>query len=143
MSLIIRGGDQPPEVEPFAAAALEAVRGGLALRLQVGVSSCEVGGDLAEALLTLLSTVAGGQPAEVAPLPLVLLPRQAAQLLEVPLETVLDLVQRGALPASDAGAGMSIPIGPVLDERDRRHGDREQALDEMVRLSEELGLYDE
>ena len=56
--------------------------------------------------------------------------------------TVIRLIDDGALPARKVGTHRRVPLTAVRDYRERMITDRRRVLDEMVRETEELGLYD-
>lgn len=133
-----------PSVDPaaFAAAAREAISGGDRLRLQAGDAAFEVNNDLAVGVLALLEAVGAGLPVDITALPAELTTGQAADLLGVSRPTVVSLVDRGALAASRVGTHRRLRTVDVLAYRDRARQDRSAALDELVAVSDELGLYD-
>jgi excisionase family DNA binding protein len=133
-----------PSADPaaFAAAARRAISSGDRLRLQAGDAALDVDNDLAAGMLALLDAVAAGAPVDVTTLPAEVTTGQAADLLGVSRPTVVSLVDRGALTAKRVGTHRRIRTVDVLAFRDRARQERGAALDELVVVSDELGLYD-
>jgi excisionase family DNA binding protein len=138
----VRPDAQSVDPVAFAAAARKAISAGTHLRLQAGDAAVEVDDDLAAAVLALLEAVGAGLPVDVNALPAELTTGQAADLLGVSRPTVVSLVDRGALAASRVGTHRRIRTVDVLAFRERARQERTAALDELVAVSEELGLYD-
>lgn len=124
----------------FLRAAREAVAQGDTLRLTLpsGVEGM-LNGDAARAVLTLLS---GNEAAQTDGLPDVLTTGQAADVLGVTRPTVVKLVDDGIIPAQRVGTHRRLRRDDVLAHRARSAQARRAALDEVTRLSEELGLYE-
>lgn len=124
----------------FLRAAREAVAQGDTLRLTLpsGVEGM-LNGDAARAVLTLLS---GSEAAQTDGLPDVLTTGQAADVLGVTRPTVVKLVDDGIIPAQRVGTHRRLRRDDVLAHRARSAQARRAALDEVTRLSEELGLYE-
>lgn len=80
----------------------------------------------------------------VMPLPLepLLRTQQAADLLGVSRPYLVTLLEGGMIPFTRTGAQRRVALGDVLAYRDRRDRERRQALAQMVREAEDLGLYD-
>jgi hypothetical protein len=67
---------------------------------------------------------------------------EAAHLLNLTVPLLDQLLARGALAAAGAGAERRLKLAEVLRYRDERARRRRQALDRLVGLSEEAGLYE-
>lgn len=67
---------------------------------------------------------------------------QAADLLGVSRPTVVALVDKGALPSSRVGTHRRLKTPDLLAYREQSRRDRRASLDEVVRISDELGLYE-
>jgi excisionase family DNA binding protein len=119
------------------------VSAGEALRLSVGDLHAELNGELAASLVRLLAMVAEGQQVDITALPPVLTTGQAAELLRVSRPTVIAMIDRGELACSRVGSHRRVSTTDVLAIRDsdgtRR---RRAALNELTRVSQDLGLYD-
>lgn len=124
----------------FVAAARAAVDRGEALRLSLPDGAEErLDGDVAKAVIALLA----GEPGpDTADLPEILTTGQAADILGVSRPTVVKLVDDGVLPAQRVSTHRRLRTADVLAHRDRTRQGRRAALDELTRISEELGLYE-
>ncbi len=67
---------------------------------------------------------------------------QAAEFLDVSRSHITKLVKRGELPCRMVGRHRRIRTAALLTYRERLFQQAKKAADEMVRISEELGLYD-
>ena len=97
---------------------------------------------VAEALAELLEAAAEGERALVLRSPDDLTTEQAAAVLGVSRPTVVRLIEAGKLPARMVGTHRRLSLGDVLAHREGSAKRRSDALDEMAREAEELGLYD-
>ena len=68
---------------------------------------------------------------------------QAAHLLNVSRPYVIKLLEEGAMPYTLVGTHRRIRYRDLLDYKRRADAEQQQALEDLTRLSEELGLYDE
>ena len=107
--------------------------------LRIGTTELELVGALRDAVLTLVSADATGL--DVAELPAELTTGQAADMLGVSRPTVVQLIERGALPARRVGSRRRLATVDVLAYRRECATVRRSALREMAAVSEELGLY--
>ena len=69
-------------------------------------------------------------------------PVQAAELLALPRRYVDNLLDDGEIPSRGEGAERRIKLTDLLAYRQAEDARREGAMTELVRLSEELGLYE-
>lgn len=97
---------------------------------------------VAEALAEVLEAAAEGERALVLRSPDDLTTEQAAAVLGVSRPTVVRLIEAGKLPARMVGTHRRLSLGDVLAHREASAKRRSDALDEMAREAEELGLYD-
>jgi excisionase family DNA binding protein len=103
-------------------------------RLRVKASMQKSVDKLARAILS-------GEEAAVVPTEKELTTQEAADLIGISRQFLVQLVDRGTIPATKAGTHRRLRLKDVLDyiaERRRM----EEGLREIVRLSEEMGLYD-
>ena len=126
----------------FVAAVRDAVAHGQRLHLHVGEEACEIDGAVAEGVLALLDAVSSGASVDLTTLPAELTTGQAADLLGVSRPTVVNLIDKGQLAATRIGSHRRLRTADVLAFRERARRTRSAALDEVVALSDELGLYD-
>ncbi len=68
---------------------------------------------------------------------------QAAEFLDVSRPFVIKLVQRGELPCRLVGKHRRIPSEAVVQYRERMFHQARKAADELARLSQDAGLYEE
>ncbi len=95
-----------------------------------------------EAFEEILEAAAEGEQALVLRTPDDLTTEQAAAVIGVSRPTVVRLVEAGKLPARMVGTHRRLALSDVVRYRDASVRRRSEALDEMAREAEELGLYD-
>jgi excisionase family DNA binding protein len=100
--------------------------------------------DVPPALVNLLLSVAEelerGNGVSVLPLHRQLTTTEAAQLLNVSRPHVIALLERGELPFEKVGTHRRIRLADVIAYRQAQDQRRREALDDMVRQGEDLGL---
>ena len=133
---------RPNDPDAFVAAARDAIAHGERIRLLVGEAECEVDGESAQAVVSLLGALSSGAAVELLTLPTELTTGQAADVLGVSRPTVVSLVERGELGAQRVGSHRRLNTAEVLAYREQRRTERRRALDEVTSLSSDLGLYD-
>lgn len=135
---------ESPAADPaaFAVVVRDAVRAGAAIRVAMGDAVCDISGDLAASVIDLLEAAGAGLSVDISALPPELTTGQAADLLGVTRPTVVALVDKGALAATRVGTHRRLRTLDVLAHRERARKERREALDEVVALSDDLGLYD-
>ena len=126
--------------DDFVGVVRRAVEAGEGLEISTSGATHRVQGEAAEAVL---DAIASGRHVDVTALPEHLTTGQAAGLLGVRRPTVVALVDSGKLPASKVNTHRRIETTDLLAFRERRRQASAVAMDELVRVSEELGLYDE
>ncbi|MGH3948953.1 MAG: helix-turn-helix domain-containing protein [Pseudonocardiaceae bacterium] len=99
-------------------------------------------GEVAELIAETLAQLAAGRVVAVYPMDAELTTQQAAALLGVSRPHVVKLVDQGVVPHHKVGTRRRIYLKDVLAFRARQHEESRQALDELSRISEELGLYE-
>lgn len=68
--------------------------------------------------------------------------QEAAELLGVSRPYLIRLLDQGAMPYTRTGTHRRIRFDDLLRYKAERDAAREQVLDELVRLNQEMGLYD-
>ena len=135
---------QPKVTSPqeFIRAAQTHLGAGGDIEIRAGDAARTVGGEQANAVIALLSAIAAGRLIDLSPLPEQLTTGQAADVLGVSRPTVVALVDRGELAATRVGTHRRIETVQLLSFMQQRHNASSAAMDDLVRVSEELGLYD-
>ena len=114
-----------------AKSALSALRAGNAVAF----------GDLPETLrrllFELLAQIARNEPVAILPLEAQLTTKEAADLLGVSRPHLVKLLERGEIPFTRVGKHRRVLLKDVLEYQERI---REEALDELQRQAQELGL---
>jgi excisionase family DNA binding protein len=87
--------------------------------------------------------MARGNAVRVLPVKAELSTQQAADLLNVSRPHLVKLLERGEIPYHRAGSHRRVVLEDLLVYKERRDRERHDALDEITRISDELGLYDE
>lgn len=96
-----------------------------------------------DALVQVIDAMLAGRAITLAPIAQRLTTQEAADLLGLSRPTVVKLLESGEIPFERPGRHRRVRLIDVLEYRDRRVAQRSHALDDMVRASEELGLYDD
>lgn len=96
-----------------------------------------------EVLSQVITAMRAGRAITVAPLAQRLTTQEAADLLGVSRPTLIKLLEDGKIPFEQPGRHRRIRLDDLLAYRDQRRQERSEALDELVRQTETLGLYDE
>ena len=91
-----------------------------------------------EALRVIIETMAQGRSITLVPHDKELTSQEAADILHVSRPHLIKLLDRGDLPFHRVGTHRRIRIEDVLAYRGRRDAEREAALGELARLSQEL-----
>jgi excisionase family DNA binding protein len=68
--------------------------------------------------------------------------QEAADILNVSRPTLVKLLETGEIPFEQPGRHRRVRLADVLAYRDRLEERRDAALVEIIRISEEAGLYD-
>lgn len=98
--------------------------------------------ELYEVLVDVVAALSQGLAITVAPQHTVLTTSQAADLLGVSRPTLVRLLEAGEIPFEKPGRHRRIRLRDVLAYQQRARRARAAGLDEMVRASEDAGLYD-
>ena len=93
-------------------------------------------------LRDVLEALSQGLAITVAPVHTVLTTSQAAQLLGISRPTLVRLLESGEIPFEQPARHRRVRLADVLAYQERARRARAAGLDEMVRTSEEAGLYD-
>ena len=93
-------------------------------------------------LLDLLSDLAEGRAVSVSDADEELTTREAAELLNVSRPHLTQLLKEGEIPSHKVGSHHRVYRRDVLAYKARRQEESEEAMQELTRLSQDLGLYD-
>ncbi|MFO0936222.1 MAG: excisionase family DNA-binding protein [Gemmataceae bacterium] len=98
---------------------------------------------VARKLLDMLTEVGMGNAVQLSTLQPEISTQQAADLLNVSRPYVVKLVEEGAIPSRKIGPRRFLLLNDVMTYKKQMYKDRLGAMNELTRLSQELGLYDE
>jgi excisionase family DNA binding protein len=87
--------------------------------------------------------LAGGDAVTIVPTGKELTTQQAADLLSVSRQYLVRLLDEGRIPCIRTGKHRRLRIDDVLAFKEKRDRERQEALTDLTRLSEDLGGYDE
>jgi excisionase family DNA binding protein len=90
----------------------------------------------------LVHGLARGNPVEVNSLPKEFTVQWAAEVLDLRPEDIVRLLDEGEIPAVHVGEFRRIRFQDLMAYMPTRDADRRAAMDEIIRLSEEMGLYE-
>ncbi|MGW1237311.1 helix-turn-helix domain-containing protein [Streptomyces californicus] len=94
-----------------------------------------------EALMVVVSALAEGKAVTVAPVNTTLTTQEAADLLGVSRPTFVKILDEGGLAYSRPGRHRRVLLSDVLDYKEKRRSQRRRGLDDLVRMTEDSGLY--
>lgn len=127
-------------------AALERAGGAAPARRPAIVAADGTQTEIPESMVEVLRQVAQalghGLGVNVAPLNAMLTTQEAADYLGISRPTLVRILDRGDLPMQRPGRHRYVRLSDLLDYRERTRRERRDALDEMVAVSEEAGMYD-
>ena len=98
--------------------------------------------EIFEVLNNVVEAMAAGQAVIVAPIRQRLTTQQAADLLGISRPTFVKLLSSGEIAYEQPGRHRRVLLTDVLAYRRRRSANRRKALDRMVEVADESGLYE-
>jgi excisionase family DNA binding protein len=98
---------------------------------------------LFQVLKRTVSHLSRGQAVTIIPINKEVTTQEAADILNVSRPYLIKMLEEEKIPYITVGAHRRIPLHTLLEYKERRDDEREQALRELTQLSQELGLYDE
>ncbi|MFE1781149.1 helix-turn-helix domain-containing protein [Streptomyces sp. NPDC059506] len=96
-----------------------------------------------DVLVQVIDAMRAGRAITVAPLAQRLTTQEAAELLGVSRPTLVKLLEDGEIPFEKPGRHRRVRLDDLLAYQAAQRVERKHALDELVRRSEELGLYED
>ena len=120
-----------------------AIGDGQQLSLTTPVGTALLAPEVVAALADVLRAFSSGAAVHVTAVPDMLSTSQAAEILRVSRPTVVALIDNGHLPATRLGSHRRLKLADVLTYNTLANKKQSAALDELVALSEDLGLYDQ
>lgn len=93
-------------------------------------------------LREIVEILARGESAVIVSLGPEISPTQAANLLVLPEDYLNRLLDEGVIPSTGVGLDRRIKLSDLLAYRQEEDARRREAMTELVRLSEEFGLYE-
>ncbi len=98
--------------------------------------------DVFEALRAVVTAMAQGQAVTIAPVHQRLTTQEAADLLGISRPTFVKLLEDGEMPYEQPGRHRRVLLSDVLAYRKRRSVQSRDALDRMVEIADESGMYE-
>jgi len=95
-----------------------------------------------EALRDVVDAMQRGQAVTIAPIQQRLTTQEAADLLGISRPTFVRLLEDGEIPFEQPGRHRRVLLVDVLAYRERRSTARREALDEIVEISQQAGMYE-
>ncbi|HLZ60804.1 MAG TPA: helix-turn-helix domain-containing protein [Ktedonosporobacter sp.] len=103
----------------------------------------ELPGSLFQVLQRTIYHMLHGRDISIVPIERELTTEQAADLLNISRPSLVNLLEKGEIPFHKVGTHRRISLADLMIYKAQRAERRALALAEMVRLSEEMGLYEE
>ena len=97
---------------------------------------------VAQMLREMVTKLAAGEPIALITANAEMTPNEAAAFLNVSRGFITKLLEQGVLPHNEVGSHRRIPSAAVAAYKASRQAKQRAAMEEFVRLSEEMGLYD-
>lgn len=139
----------PVVAEPEERVALKAVEGffetGEARPQLIGPTgdTIDLPPSLYDVLRQAIPALLQGHAVSIAPMDVELTTNKAADLLNVSRPHLIKLLDRDEIPFHMVGTHRRIRLGDLLEYKAQRNERRARALEELVKESQRLGLYDE
>jgi excisionase family DNA binding protein len=96
-----------------------------------------------EVLIQVIAAMRAGRAITIARPAQRLTTQEAADLLGISRPTLVKLLEDGEIPFEQPGRHRRVRLVDLLDYQERSHRERGKALDELIEMTEELGLYDD
>lgn len=92
--------------------------------------------------LTCLRSMLEGKAIEIVEFNQYMTTQQAANILGVSRPFLIKLLKQGEIPYTKVGTHRKIYLEDLINYKEKRDKQREEALDELINMTEELGLYE-
>ena len=96
-----------------------------------------------EMLRDIVAAMAEGQAVTIVPVHQRLTTQEAADMLSISRPTLVKLLESGEIPFEQPGRHRRVRLTDVLAYRDRRSTQGRRALDHMVKIAEDSGMYEQ
>jgi excisionase family DNA binding protein len=96
-----------------------------------------------EVLRDVVAAMASGQAVTIAPVHQRLTTQEAADLLGISRPTLVKLLDGGEIPYEQPGRHRRVRLADVLAYQQHRSAQRREALDEMVEIADQSGMYEQ
>lgn len=93
-------------------------------------------------LRQLVHDLAQGNSVTIVPVHKELTTQEAADILNVSRQYLVELLEAGAIPFTLVGTHRRIRFGDLMDYKQRRDASRREGLSRLTKKSQKLGLYD-
>lgn len=97
--------------------------------------------EVAQVLALVVAAMADGQAVTIAPHNQTLTTQEAAALLGISRPTLVRLLDAGRIPYHQPGSHRRVLLRDVLAYADSRRSERASAVDELVDVAEDAGMY--
>jgi excisionase family DNA binding protein len=97
---------------------------------------------LFEVLERAVRDLTAGEVLAIVPIHAEMTTNQAADLLNVSRQYLVRLLDRGEIPFTRTGTHRRIKFGDLMAYKEGRDNRRRKGLDELIQMSEDIGLYD-
>ena len=114
---------------------------GTSVVLRIGDVEYNLDGKIRDVVLGLLRVASPERVLDITDFPPEITTGQAADLLGVSRPTVVQMVDTGEIPATRIGTRRRLRTIDVLQYRHQRSSHTPRGIDEIVEVSEDLGLY--
>lgn len=92
-------------------------------------------------LRQMVHDLAQGNSVTIVPVHKELTTGEAADILNVSRQYLIELLETGAIPFTKAGTHRRIRFGDLMDYKERRDANRREGLSRLTKKSQKLGLY--
>jgi excisionase family DNA binding protein len=106
-----------------------------------GTATVDLPDTIADLLGRIVHVLARGEAVSIVPVQTELTTQQAADFLNVSRQYLVRLLERGDIPFHKVGTHRRVTFGELLRYRRQRDAARQAALDELDRMSQEIGAY--